>query len=119
MPCYQFDIFLEPTDVVYQLIHKSNDKIKFLESSCRKICVADGTVFLYHDIVKPIISQNGDLVVQIRFIKSSGYPNNYFYILFISFTNSFKVNFSWLINGKKPNKRDVEAPIIEQNRLIK
>ena len=39
--------------------------------------------------------------------------------IFISFTNSFKVNFSWLINGKKPNKRDVEAPIIEQNRLIK
>ena len=86
MPCYQFDIFLEPTDVVHQLIHKSKHKIKFLESSCKKICVADGTVFLYHDIVKPIISQNGDLVGQIRFIKSSGYPNNYFYILCISFT---------------------------------
>ena len=39
--------------------------------------------------------------------------------IFISFTNSFKVNLSWLINGEKPNKRDVEAPIIEQNRLTK
>ena len=39
--------------------------------------------------------------------------------ILISFTNSLKVNFSWLISGKKPNKRDVEAPIVEQNRLMK
>ena len=39
--------------------------------------------------------------------------------ILISFTNSFKVNLNWIISGKKPNKRDVEAPIVEQNRLIK
>ena len=35
----------------------------------------------------------------------------------ISFTNSLKVNFKWLVSGKKPEKREVEAPILEQNRL--
>ena len=39
--------------------------------------------------------------------------------ILISFTNSLKVSFSWLLFGKKPNKRDVEAPIVEQNRLMK
>ena len=39
--------------------------------------------------------------------------------ILISFTNSLKVSFSWLLSGKKPNKRDVEAPIVEQNRLMK
>ena len=39
--------------------------------------------------------------------------------ILISFTNSLKVSFSWLFSGKKPNKRDVEAPIVEQNRLMK
>tara|TARA_B110000003_G_scaffold94446_2_gene96635 strand:- start:1371 stop:4553 length:3183 start_codon:yes stop_codon:yes gene_type:complete len=39
--------------------------------------------------------------------------------ILISFTNSFKVNFIWIVKGVKPNKRDVEAPIVEQNRLAK
>ena len=39
--------------------------------------------------------------------------------ILISFTNSLKVNFAWALKGIKPNKRDVEAPIIEQNRLEK
>ena len=39
--------------------------------------------------------------------------------ILISFTNSLKVSFSWLLSGKKPKKRDVEAPIVEQNRLMK
>ena len=39
--------------------------------------------------------------------------------ILISFTNSFKVNFNWLLTGKKPMKRDVEAPIVEQNRILK
>ena len=38
--------------------------------------------------------------------------------ILISFTNSVKVNFFWILNGKKPNKRDVEAPVVEQNREI-
>ena len=38
--------------------------------------------------------------------------------ILISFTNSVKVNFIWILNGKKPNKRDVEAPVVEQNREI-
>lgn len=37
--------------------------------------------------------------------------------ILISFTNSLKVNFKWLVSGKKPEKREVEAPIVEQNRL--
>jgi hypothetical protein len=37
--------------------------------------------------------------------------------ILISFTNSLKVNFAWIVKGKKPNKRDVEAPIVEQNKL--
>ena len=37
--------------------------------------------------------------------------------ILISFTNSLKVNFKWLVSGKKPEKREVEAPILEQNRL--
>ncbi len=36
--------------------------------------------------------------------------------ILISFTNSLKVNFTWLYSGIKPNKRDVEAPIVEQLR---
>ena len=39
--------------------------------------------------------------------------------ILISFTNSLKVNFTWVLKGVKPNKRDVEAPIVEQNRLEK
>ncbi len=39
--------------------------------------------------------------------------------ILISFTNSLKVNFKWLVSGKKPEKREVEAPIVEQNRLLK
>ena len=39
--------------------------------------------------------------------------------ILISFTNSLKVNFTWVLKGVKPNKRDVEAPIVEQNRLLK
>ena len=39
--------------------------------------------------------------------------------ILISFTNSFKVNFAWIVKGKKPNKRDVEAPIVEQNKLAR
>ena len=39
--------------------------------------------------------------------------------ILISFTNSLKVNFKWVLKGVKPNKRDVEAPIVEQNRLEK
>ena len=39
--------------------------------------------------------------------------------ILISFTNSLKVNFTWILKGEKPSKRDVEAPIVEQNRLIK
>ena len=31
--------------------------------------------------------------------------------ILISFTNSLKVSFSWLLSGKKPNKRDVEAQL--------
>lgn len=38
--------------------------------------------------------------------------------ILISFTNSLKVNLIWIINGKRPNKRDVEAPVVEQNREI-
>jgi multidrug efflux pump subunit AcrB len=37
--------------------------------------------------------------------------------ILISFTNSLKVNFTWIVKGEKPNKRDVEAPIVEQNKL--
>ena len=37
--------------------------------------------------------------------------------ILISFTNSLKVNFAWIVKGEKPNKRDVEAPIVEQNKL--
>ena len=39
--------------------------------------------------------------------------------ILISFTNSFKVNFNWMLTGQKPMKRDVEAPIVEQNRILK
>ena len=39
--------------------------------------------------------------------------------ILISFTNSLKVNFAWIIKGEKPNKRDVEAPIVEQKKLVR
>ena len=39
--------------------------------------------------------------------------------ILISFTNSLKVNFTWIFKGFRPEKRDVEAPIVEQNRLVK
>ena len=37
--------------------------------------------------------------------------------ILISFTNSLKVNFKWILTGVKPEKREVEAPVVEQNRL--
>ncbi len=39
--------------------------------------------------------------------------------ILISFTNTLKVNLYWLINGVKPKKRDVEAPIVELKSMEK
>ena len=36
--------------------------------------------------------------------------------ILLSLTNTLKLNFVWLRSGKKVDKRDVEAPVIELKR---